>query len=149
MQTHFWKWWKQICSSLMARWKNLTACPMQPGTWYVINPYLHALQQLPMLCMIKENRFEVLKELTNNYHPVWFDDVQYIHQPTYVLSKIKFKTSIKILHILAQGCHLHPNAEICWSLILVMNCILLSAFGGWYIDCKNTDGISNTKLVMM
>ena len=28
-----------------------------------------------------------------------------IHQPTYALNKIQFKTGIKLLHVSAQGCH--------------------------------------------
>jgi hypothetical protein len=30
---------------------------------------------------------------------------QFIHQPTYALNKIKFKTSVKLLHVSALGCH--------------------------------------------
>jgi hypothetical protein len=32
-------------------------------------------------------------------------------------------------------------------LIIVMNCILLSAFVGGYIDCKNMHGMNNIKYI--
>jgi hypothetical protein len=41
----------------------------------------------------------------------------------------------------------HPGAETCRTLILVMNCILLSAHVDWCINCKNTYGMNNIKFM--
>jgi hypothetical protein len=58
-------------------------------------------------------------------------------------------TSTKLRHVSAPGYSKeiswgwHPGAETCRSLILVMNCILFSAFLGWCINCKNMHSMSN------
>ena len=68
--------------------------------------------------------------------------LQLIHQPRNALNKIQFMTSIKLLHVSAPGCHPqeisleYPGAETCRSLVLVMTCILLSAFVGSCINYR-------------
>jgi hypothetical protein len=42
-----------------------------------------------------------------------------------------------------------PGADTSRSLILVMNCILLSAVVGSYFGCKNVRGESNMKSVCL
>ena len=38
---------------------------------------------------------------------------------------------------------LYPSTETSRSLILQMNCVLLSEFDGLYTNCKNIQGMSN------
>ena len=40
----------------------------------------------------------------------------------------------------------HPTHKTCRSLILVINCTLLSVSVGWYTDCKNTHCTNNIKI---
>jgi len=43
----------------------------------------------------------------------------------------------------------HIGAEICWSLILLMHCILLRAFIGWYIDNENYENMRRLNNIQM
>ena len=54
--------------------------------------------------------------------------------------------NLKILFICSRSLPENdkPGAETCRNLILVVNCILLSAFVGWYIEFKNKRGMSDT-----
>jgi len=42
--------------------------------------------------------------------------------------------------VVDESLMLAPTADTCTGLILVMNCILLSAFVGWCIECKTMHG---------
>jgi hypothetical protein len=35
-----------------------------------------------------------------------------------------------------------PGVETCSSFILASECVLLSAYVGWCVDCKDTHGVS-------
>jgi hypothetical protein len=64
---------------------------------------------------------------------------QYSYQSTNnALNNIQLMISVKSLHVSAAGCR--PQ-----SLILVMNCIPLSEFVRWYIDCEDTQCVNNVK----
>ena len=42
----------------------------------------------------------------------------------------------------------HPSAETCRSSVLVMNCILVSALVGWFINSKKMHNMSNKEFVI-
>jgi hypothetical protein len=54
----------------------------------------------------------------------------------------------KYIYISKTPCGWQPGVETCRRSVLVMECILLSAYVGGCIDCKNTRGMDITKLAM-
>ena len=61
----------------------------------------------------------------------------------YLKSSVFFWTRLVFLRSRSLPENDKPGAETCRYLILVVNCILLSAFVGWYTEYKNKRGMSN------
>ena len=104
-----------LLTLIHTRWRH--AIPFVNFQWQCCNSMFQILRSSAVKA----------REFCNNY-------LKSICQPNNAINNIQFMVSMKLLHVSAAGCHSQS-----W------NCILLSEFVLWYIDCEDTHGVNNVK----
>ena len=111
-------------------------------TQYIINLIIFLLSSLFILC-INTNLFALLWQMLCTLLCIFFDwfhickDLQKVNKYEYQYEYLYYNDSLRLAH----------QCQNKYESIYVINGVWQSAYVGWYVDCKNTHGANNIKLM--